>query len=179
MRRLLALLSLLLIGACAGVPGGADPAARLAGLPAQLAGLPKQQVRVYPLPGLGASVSYSVPGTTATVYLYDRGQADVASAPRQNAEAELNIALQEIVQASRSGVYRLDGVAAPYALPGPDRGLTIQCAPFRLTFPNGQQGDSVACVGFSRLHYLKLRFTGPVGSQGLLGRFVAELNPLL
>ncbi len=165
--------TMLLLGACVGAGVAPDPATRIAALPASIAGFARGPVQRYPDPGLGASVNYEAPATRATVYAYDRGRRDLATAPGGAVDQELRQALGEIQSAVRAGLYR-GGTSGPAADVG-----SFRCVPVTVILASGLGPDSFICVTVSRGQFVKLRFTGPSGGQPLMRAFLAELTSLL
>ena len=150
-------------------PKGPPPAAveGLAALPAELAGWRRSaQTDFEQRPGgigLGASVEYRPaaggPGV-ATVYLYDRGRADLTDgAAGPDVAAEIRAAVAEVESLGPLRRYVVAARPAETDIRGAGGRPGLHCLPLVLALEGGRQADSFVCLGIAGGKFVKLRMT--------------------
>lgn len=152
-----------------GVKARPSPMEAAAALPAEAAGF--RRIEIADLEGrpngagLGAAVEYrpAAGGAgIATVYVYDRGRADLPEGAYSLAlDQELDTALREVEALSEARGYRVAGSRPLADVAGPEGMPALRCLQLDLAFTRGPHADSFLCAGVLRGYFLKLRMTLP------------------
>ena len=132
-------------------------------------------------PGLGVSVGYQAPGTTATIYLYTLGQAaipDGAAAPE--VEAHFRQVLEDIAAHGQAqGHERFRKTAEGeigFGPPGAE--FRARTADMQYALAGEERFTKVDLLGW-RNHFLKVRYTYAAGAREDAERRHAELLDIL